>query len=149
MNSEKWLDSHIDWWWRTFSNSWVDVGSAAFADLSTGGDSSVEECLEKMLSPPEDPSIPSELVQNALKHIFGRTDLGDYRNKIKNVYGHPVGVTVHVKRDFGQNILTVEDFGGECPLINIVTTSGKKITLNIGKIPVGVDGSIETKRLEF
>jgi hypothetical protein len=126
--------------WNRFLNSWADVGQQAFADLVTEEDGKVH-----------DPELPEEILSGltAKKFIFGRTDLGDYRNELKNVYGNKVGVTAHVKRALGQNILTIEDFAGECPLINIVTSSGKKITLNIGKIPSQSDGQIETTKLEF
>jgi hypothetical protein len=137
--------------WRQFLNMWWDVGTTAFADLSSGGQGSVEEYLSRILSPPEDPPIPEDILSGRLahKHVFGRTDLGDYRNSIKNVYGQKVGVTVHVKRAFERNILTIEDFGGECPMINIVTKSGKTLTLNVSKIPVDGTGEIETRKLEI
>lgn len=137
--------------WDIFLKSWQEVGEHAFADLSTGGEISIDEYIERSFSPHEDPPIPEDIIsgKTAFKHVFGRTDLGDFRNNIKNTYGNSIGVTVHVKRVDGQNILTIEDFRGECSLINVVTTSGKKITLNVGKIPAAVDGQIETKRVEF
>jgi hypothetical protein len=146
--------SRIDWsedpgaWWEWFGRMWSDVGATSFADLSTGGQGSIDEYLESFISP-DNPEIPSSLVAASMKHIFGRTDLGDYRNKIKNVHGHPIGVTVHVKTAFDKNILTIEDFSGECPMINIITTSGKKVTLNIGKLPILREGGIETTKVEF
>ncbi len=137
--------------WDRFLDAWTEIGVHAFADLSSGGSCTIEEYLERSFGPQEDPPIPEPLISGevAMKHVFGRTDLGDFRNNIKNTYGNSIGVTVHVKRVAGQNILTIEDFKGECPMINIVTTSGKKITLNVGKIPVNVEGGIETKRMEF
>ena len=126
--------------WNKFLNAWAEIGEQAFAD-------SVSE-LDEM---PINPDIPEDIASGltARKHIFGRVDLGDVRNELKNVHGQKVGVTAHVKRAFGQNILTIEDFAGECPLINIVTCSGKKVTVNIGKIPTSTGGQIETTKLEI
>lgn len=104
----------------------------------------------------DDPPLPEKLLSGeiARKHVWGRTDLGDYRNKIKNINGVPVGVTVHVKRvicdGFRQaNVLTLEDVGGECEVVNIVTTSGKKLTVNVGRLPASGEGEITTNKLEL
>lgn len=133
-------------WWRRFLDLWNDIGYSAHADLRTDSGYVAELTVKE-----NDPPIPEDILSGKIahQHIFGRTDLGDYRNKIKNVYGNPVGITVHVKRSFGQNILTIEDIAGECPLINIVTASGKKITLSVGKIPVTTGGCIESTKVEF
>ena len=126
--------------YNKYLNAWAEIGEQAFADLVTNDTGKLH-----------DPELPEDVVSGvtAKKFVFGRADLGDYRNELKNVYGNKVGVTAHVKRAFGQNILTIEDLAGECPLINIVTASGKKITLNIGKIPFNTGGQIETTKLEF
>ena len=125
-------------WWNSFHEAWADIGIVACSDLAE-----VEY----------DPPLPEDVISGkvALKHVFGRSDLGDYRNPIKNVYGMEVGVVAHVKRavnDRGQfeNILTIEDIGGECPVINIVTSAGKKITVNVGRFGFG---DVEVKKLEF
>lgn len=106
----------------------------------------------------DDPPIPEKLLSGeiARKHVWGRTDLGDYRNRIKNVNGVQCGVTVHVKRIIADgtrtgfaNVLTVEDVGGECEVINIVTSSGKKLTVNVGRMPISGEGGITTNKLEL
>lgn len=144
--------------WSEFTNCWWEVGIHAYADLSSGGQwASREEFLEKAFPSiaPEDPEIPPRILSGeiARAHVFGRTDLGDYRNRIKNVNNVPSGVTVHVKPMMKQNriknVLTIEDFSGECDVINIVTTSADKIVVNVGKLPSDTNGSIQMQKVEL
>lgn len=126
--------------WRSFLNAWFDLGVQAYADL-------VSEDTGLQATPDLPEEIESGLT--ARKFVFGRTDLGDYRNEIKDVYGHSTGVVIHVKRALGKNILTVEDFGGKCPQVNIVTMSEQPITTNLVRLIPDTQGGVTTKKVEF
>lgn len=96
------------------------------------------------------PDIPEGLLSGlvARKFVFGRTDIGDYRNKIKNVHGNPIGTTVHVKRIDGQNVLTIEDVAGECSTINIVTARKNAVTVTVVKLPSSSSEDAASRKIE-
>lgn len=146
-----------DWRWKRFIEVFAEIGEAASVDLREPEPElkSKFDLMQMYFDEPEDPEIPAEILsgQMARKHVFGRTDLGDYRNKIKNTNGVLSGVTVHVKAVIEdnriRNVLTIEDVGGDCQVINVVSSSGKKLVVNVGRLPQDAQGQIEMQKLEL
>jgi len=143
MESEKWVE---------FCKFWQDLGWSVWADQRTGGDISISDALEKHFKPTDrDVPIPDEVQSGdvARKHFFGRTDLGDHRNAIRDTSGEKIGVAVHVKKVEGQNILTIEDLGGECQVVHFVTASKRKVTVNLVKLPLDKLAEVESKKVDL